>query len=142
MSNVEQASAVLAGLRDEGVHTALDDFGTGHSSLTQLRAIPVDEVKLDRSFLAGVGGDAAARRVVATAVALCHDLGKTVVAEGVEDERTAEFLRDSGVDLLQGYHFGRPMPADDWPGDLLASARVRAPFVPAQGSGVIASLTR
>jgi EAL domain-containing protein (putative c-di-GMP-specific phosphodiesterase class I) len=69
MGNVEQASAVLAALRADGVHSALDDFGTGHSSLTQLRAIPLDEVKLDRSFLTGVMEEAAARRVVATAVA-------------------------------------------------------------------------
>ena len=135
MSNVEQASDVLTALRAMGVHTALDDFGTGHSSLTQLRAIPVDEVKLDRSFLTGVESDASARRVVATAVALCHDLGKTVVAEGVEDEQTAGFLRDIGVDLLQGYYLGRPVPADDWSADLLSGARSCAPFVPAQGDG-------
>ena len=133
MSNVEQASSVLATLRSSGVHTALDDFGTGHSSLTQLRAIPVDEVKLDRSFLAGVESDPAARRVVATAVALCHDLGKSVVAEGVEDEETASFLRDCGVDLLQGYYLGRPVPADAWSAELQDGARACAPFVPAQG---------
>jgi diguanylate cyclase (GGDEF)-like protein len=142
MSNVEQASAVLARLRAGGVHTALDDFGTGHSSLTQLRAIPVDEVKLDRSFLAGVEADPAARRVIATAVALCHDLGKTVVAEGVEDEETAGFLHDSGVDLLQGYYLGRPMPADDWSEHLLARAPGRVPLVPAQGTGVAVARTR
>ena len=79
MADVERASLVLAALRADGVHTALDDFGTGHSSLTQLRAIPVDEIKLDRSFLAGIEEDAGARRLIATAVTLCHDLGKTVV---------------------------------------------------------------
>ena len=142
MTNVEQASDVLSALRAEGVHTALDDFGTGHSSLTQLRAIPVDEVKLDRSFLAGVGSDASARRVVATAVALCHDLGKTVVAEGVEDEQTAGFLCDIGVDLLQGYYLGRPAPADDWSAELLAGVRTRAPFVPAQADGGTAAAAR
>jgi len=142
MSNVERASAVLGALRDAGVHTALDDFGTGHSSLTQLRAIPVDEVKLDRSFLTGVDGEAAARRVVATAVTLCHDLGKTVVAEGVEDEVTADFLRDIGVDLLQGYHFGRPLPADEWPGRLLAGPSALAVAVPTQPSCDVSALAR
>ena len=143
MSNVEHASAVLGALRDAGVHTALDDFGTGHSSLTQLHAIPVDEIKLDRSFLARVDGDLAARRVVATAVALCHDLGKTVVAEGVEDLETADFLRDSGVDLLQGYYFGRPLPAEEWRDGTLPHARVAAAVsVPAQSTGEVTALTR
>ena len=137
MSNVDQASAVLGALRAAGVHTALDDFGTGHSSLTQLRAIPVDEVKLDRSFLTGVDGDPAARRVVATAVALCHDLGKTVVAEGVEDAGTAEFLRESGVDLLQGYWFGRPLPADEWP-----AHRSSTPGIPVQARRGSSALAR
>lgn len=143
MTNVERASAALAALRDMGVHVALDDFGTGHSSLTQLRAIPVDEVKLDRSFLSGIAEDVAARRVVSTAVALCHDLGKTVVAEGVEDQGTAEFLREVGVDLLQGYFLGRPLPADRWPSGLLIGATLTS-LVPQQGtggSGVAAALT-
>ena len=128
MTDLAQSLSVLAALRAEGVHLALDDFGTGHSSLTQLRTIPVDEVKLDRSFLSGVLEDEASRRIVATAVALCHDMGKLVVAEGVEDQATVDFLREAGVDLLQGYHLGRPMPAEDWP-----TTRVRPPStVPAQ----------
>jgi EAL domain-containing protein (putative c-di-GMP-specific phosphodiesterase class I) len=143
MSNVEQACAVLAALRATGVHTALDDFGTGHSSLTQLRAIPVDEVKLDRSFLTGVEEDPAARRIVATAVALCHDLGKTVVAEGVEDAGTADFLRDCGVDLLQGYWFGRPLPASEWPaGRVATTPGSPAPAIPTQARGGARALAR
>ena len=141
MGNVAEASAVLRELRGLGVHSALDDFGTGHSSLTQLRAIPVDEVKLDRSFLTGVLEDLAGRRVIATAVALCHDLGKTVVAEGVEDEATAGFLHSVGVDLLQGYHLGRPLPADQWHPAVLAAWDARGPVVPRQATGGLVPTT-
>ena len=135
MGNVAEACDVLEALRAVGIHSALDDFGTGHSSLTQLRAIPVDEVKLDRSFLTGVMDDPAGRRVVATAVALCHDLGKAVVAEGVEDEPTAAFLQSVGVDLLQGYYLGRPLPADQWSTALTAVQDARTPVVPQQATG-------
>jgi diguanylate cyclase (GGDEF)-like protein len=123
MRDLAGAVAVLSRLRGAGIALALDDFGTGHSSLTQLRAVPVDEVKLDRSFLTDVAQDATGRRIVATAVALCHDLGKVVVAEGVEDQETVEFLREAGVDLLQGYFLGRPAPAGDWPQHLVTEAR-------------------
>lgn len=141
MVNVEEAAAVLEALRRAGVHSALDDFGTGHSSLTQLRAIPVDEIKLDRSFLTGVMDDPAGRRVVATAVALCHDLGKAVVAEGVEDEATAAFLHSVGVDLLQGYYLGRPLPADQWDPALIATWNARTPVLPRQATGDLVQTT-
>ena len=114
MDDLEHALQVLHALVEAGVQLALDDFGTGHSSLTHLRVLPVSEVKLDRSFLAGLGTDPSADRVVRSAVSMCHDLGKLVVAEGVEDEVALQLLHAAGADLLQGYHLGRPLPADEW----------------------------
>ncbi len=122
---------VLAALRAQGIEVALDDFGTGYSSLAHLRVVPAGEVKLDRAFVRDVVSDPTAYRIVATAVALCHDLGKVVVAEGVEDARTAELLADAGVDLLQGYHLGRPLLAAEWPSGL----RLLAAAVPLQDRG-------
>ncbi len=133
MSDVDQAVAVLSRLQARGIEIALDDFGTGHSSLAHLRSMPVSEVKLDRSFLRDMTGDLSAQKIVVTAVALCHDLGKTVVAEGVEDEATAALLRAAGVDLLQGYHLGRPLPAQQWSPSLVTRGRLTpAGAVPGQ----------
>ncbi len=87
--------------------------------------LPVGEVKLDRSFVSGVTTDPTAHRIVTTSVALRHDLGKTVVEEGVEDAATAKLLRLSGVDLLQGYHLGRRLPAAQWPASPLPGGRLR-----------------
>jgi diguanylate cyclase (GGDEF)-like protein len=116
-----RAAAVLAGLRAMGVGLALDDFGTGYSSLAYLRRLPVNEIKIDRSFLAtGLQhpGDAA---IVRATVDLARHLGLRWVAEGVETERCCEELARLGPGIVQGFHVARPMPA----GALRAWARAR-----------------
>jgi diguanylate cyclase (GGDEF)-like protein len=106
------AIEALHRIRALGVRTSIDDYGTGYSSMTYLKTLPVDELKIDRSFVGDMTADPRSHALVASTIDLGHNLGLTVVAEGVEDEATAEALRDLGCDSAQGYHFARPMPAD------------------------------
>jgi EAL domain-containing protein (putative c-di-GMP-specific phosphodiesterase class I) len=104
----------VAALKELGVRLVLDDFGTGYSSLQHLRELPVDMVKIDRSFVANMVGSSPPRpdaAIVGAVVFMCAALGMDVVAEGVEDERQASLLRAMGCPLAQGFHFGRPAPA-------------------------------
>jgi diguanylate cyclase len=102
----------LATLAAHGFGTSLDDFGVGYASLSHLRSLELAEVKIDRSFVAGVGVNAEDGEVVRSLVQLAHGLGLTVCAEGVETAAAAEWLRDAGCDRAQGYFFSRPRP---WP---------------------------
>ena len=102
----------LARLREEGVSISIDDFGTGHSNLAGLRRLPVDKIKIDTSFIAGVGRDATAERIVHAIITLGRGLGLQVVAEGVEHQLQLDFLRVEGCDGAQGYFLGRPMRAE------------------------------
>jgi EAL domain-containing protein (putative c-di-GMP-specific phosphodiesterase class I) len=109
----EAAVRVLWQLRGLGVRLALDDFGTGYSSLARLGDLPLDEMKIDKSFVDRLGaqpGDSTS--LVTAATAMGHGLGLDVVAEGVETTAQATLLRRLGVDLLQGYLLGRPLPAE------------------------------
>jgi diguanylate cyclase (GGDEF)-like protein len=103
----------LEALRDLGVRLAIDDFGTGHASLSYLARFPVDVVKIDRSFVAGVATDAGSAAIVSGVVAMAEAFGMRVVAEGVEDAEQLRFLRRVGVDEAQGYLLARPLPAAD-----------------------------
>jgi diguanylate cyclase (GGDEF)-like protein len=112
LTDLPRARAILGQLSELGVRLSIDDFGTGTSSLDYFRRLPVSAVKIDRSFVTGMltsSGDAA---IVRSTILLAHDLGLQVVAEGVEDAEGTRWLADMGCDLVQGYHFGRPMPAD------------------------------
>ena len=127
MTDPERGRTVLAQLRRLGVRTSIDDYGTGYSSLAYLRHLPADELKLDRSLTFDVGTDPRAAAIVKHTVALAHDLGISLVAEGVEDEATAAVLQQLGCDVIQGYVLTRPMPVDaflDW------LAADRAPLAP------------
>jgi diguanylate cyclase len=109
----DAAAKVLWQLRGLGVRLALDDFGTGYSSLARLGDLPLDEMKIDKTFVDRIGvqpGDSTS--LITAASAMGHGLGLEVVAEGVETAAQAAFLRSVGVDLLQGYLLGRPLPAD------------------------------
>src|SRR4029079_13237553 len=111
MDQSEVGIRTLHRLRDMGVRLVLDDFGTGYSSLAYLKHLPLDTIKIDRTFVAGIE-DPADRSIVEAAVARPHGLGIGVVAEGIETEAQAEKLRELGCDLGQGYLFSRPVPAD------------------------------
>ncbi len=112
MSDTKAATIALRELRNLGLHLAVDDFGTGYSSLTYLKRFPVEAIKVDRSFVSGLGIDAEDSTIVEAVVNLGHSLGLTVVAEGVETPLQLSRLRDAGCDAGQGYLFGRPRPAE------------------------------
>jgi EAL domain-containing protein (putative c-di-GMP-specific phosphodiesterase class I) len=100
-------------LRGIGVAVAIDDFGTGYSSLGRLRALPVDKIKIDRSFVARLGQEKGAGTIVRAIVALGHGLGLHVTAEGVENDAQLKFLRSAGCDSVQGFLLGRPVQAKE-----------------------------
>jgi len=110
LTRAEEAATALRTLRDTGVGVALDDFGTGHSSLSYLTTLPVDEVKIDKSFVLDLGVDPVAERVVRAIVELGVSLDLEVVAEGVETSRHCDLLLQMGCGLGQGFFFARPMP--------------------------------
>jgi EAL domain-containing protein (putative c-di-GMP-specific phosphodiesterase class I) len=132
----DAALAQLHRLRDAGFVIAVDDFGTGYSSLGKLVDLPLDVLKIDRSFLSGCPGDSRRERVVRSIVMLAHGLKIEVVAEGVENQSQAAFLGALGVQGLQGYLFGRPQEAGHWRA-LLDEARAAAR--PAARSGTAAA---
>ena len=112
MADPGTARATLSSLRRTGVRVAIDDFGTGYSSLSTLRTLPVDVLKVDRSFVSGLGRDDSDTRIVTAIVSMAHALGLSVVAEGVETAPQRDAIRAIGCETAQGYLFGRPVPAD------------------------------
>jgi diguanylate cyclase (GGDEF)-like protein len=106
------ALGVLEQLRTMGISLAIDDFGTGFSSLVQLQRLPVDEIKIDRSFVSRMMGSESDAAIVRSTIDLARNLGLVVTAEGVEDEPTRRRLADMGCDLAQGYELCRPLPAE------------------------------
>jgi diguanylate cyclase (GGDEF)-like protein/PAS domain S-box-containing protein len=112
MSDTKAAGRALRDLRSIGLHLSVDDFGTGYSSLTYLKRFPVESIKVDRSFVSGLGIDNDDSAIVEAVVGLGQSLGLTVVAEGVETPLQLNRLREIGCDFGQGYLFGRPRPAD------------------------------
>ncbi|MCU1552809.1 MAG: GGDEF-domain containing protein, partial [Arthrobacter sp.] len=108
-----RARTVLAALREMGVRIAVDDFGKGYSSLSYLRELPIDELKLDKSFILTMMDDARATALVVSTIDLAHSLGLEMTAEGVEDEKALRALTDYGCDLAQGYFMSRPVPAGE-----------------------------
>ncbi len=111
MTRPEESARRLATLRDLGVRVAMDDFGTGYTSLALLSKLPLDELKLDRSFIMGIHEQPQEQVIVEAVARMANGLGLTLVAEGVEDEATARTLTGFGIDQLQGFHFSRPLPA-------------------------------
>ncbi|GIG30289.1 putative bifunctional diguanylate cyclase/phosphodiesterase [Cellulomonas marina] len=129
MLHRERAAAVLAELRADGVQVAIDDFGTGYSSLSYLADLPLDELKLDRSFVRGMATDARRRAIVTATVGLAHALGLRVVAEGVETADDLADLARLGCDQVQGYVLSPPVPPDEVPA-LLGRGLPGLPVVP------------
>jgi EAL domain-containing protein (putative c-di-GMP-specific phosphodiesterase class I) len=129
MADPLRVGAVLERLRGVGVKLAIDDFGTGYSSLAYLKSLPVDLLKIDRSFVSGMTDEQRDAAVVRSAIELAHSLGLGLVAEGVEDEETFEALRELGCDVAQGYHIARPVPPSEFAEAVAAwnSTRSRVP---------------
>ena len=111
ISDPAKARDVIEQIRMHHLQVSIDDYGTGYSSLAYLRELPVHELKIDRSFVSALREDPRSRMIVSTTNQMAHGLGLRTVAEGVEDAETAQDLVDLGFDVLQGYHFARPMPA-------------------------------
>jgi diguanylate cyclase (GGDEF)-like protein/PAS domain S-box-containing protein len=112
MQNVDLTVGMLYGLREMGVRIAMDDFGTGHSSLSYLKRFPIDAIKIDQSFIRDMTVDPYDAAIVSGVVDMAHSLKLRVVAEGVESEEQAAFLRGLRCDEMQGYLFARPLPAE------------------------------
>ncbi len=129
MDDVDFGSLRLQELREAGIRIAVDDFGTGYSSLTYLHRLPLDLVKLDRAFVAGVGTRPADTAIVTAVLQLAEVLGLRAIAEGIESGPQLSELRGLGCSFGQGYHLARPMPADEF-GSLLERTRV-LPAAPA-----------
>jgi predicted signal transduction protein with EAL and GGDEF domain len=113
MADPVRAMEVLGRLRAMGLRLSLDDFGTGHSSLAYLKRLPLDEVKIDRSFVLGMAEDENDAVIVRSTIDLARNLGLDVVAEGVENEAILRDLGDLHCDVAQGFHLSRPLPAAD-----------------------------
>ena len=123
--DLQQVLNALTQLRRMGVSVAIDDFGTGYSSLAYLRSLPIQKLKIDRSFIQGIPADPEASALVAEIVRLAHVLSLDVVAEGVETQPQAAFLRDAACESMQGFVFSRPLPG----ADCAALLRARRRFV-------------
>lgn len=113
MRNIEDMRTKLQRVRDLGIRISLDDFGTGFSSLSYLRTLPFDVIKLDRSFVSDIDNGEEGRTLAITIINMARNLGKICVAEGVENQNQLEMLREAGCNLVQGYLLGRPMSAQD-----------------------------
>jgi diguanylate cyclase (GGDEF)-like protein len=132
------ALEVLGKLKALGTPTSIDDFGTGYSSLAYLKHLPIDELKIDKSFVGNMVNDASDLTIVRSTIDLSHNLGISVVAEGVEDPETLRRLAALGCDRAQGYHVSRPLPADRftaWVRDSDELRAVRATLVAPAGEG-------
>ncbi len=114
ITDMQNSSAMLALLNNRGYKIALDDFGTGQSSLSHLRAFPIDIIKIDREFVRDVRSDLNDANLVKAIISLGHDLGKEIIAEGVENQDQLNFLSDAGCHLIQGHYFSLPLPVSDY----------------------------
>ncbi|GAC1313991.1 MAG: hypothetical protein NVSMB2_02800 [Chloroflexota bacterium] len=111
MAEPDRVRGILERIRQMGVLIAIDDFGTGYSSLAYLKRLPVDELKIDKSFVQDIASDSEDAAIVRSTIALAHDLGLTVVAEGVENQATWNLLLALRCDSIQGFYLSRPLPA-------------------------------
>ena len=133
MADPDRAQLVLNALADLGVSLSIDDFGTGYSSLAYLKQLPVETIKIDRSFVMHMATDVGDQRIVQSTIGLAGNLGLSTVAEGVEDETALEMLRSLGCDMVQGYYIARPLP----PAELVQFMLARRQTVEVQPAPVV-----
>lgn len=112
--NREKAIAILESLRAEGVRIAIDDFGTGYSSLSYLQQMPLDVIKIDKSFIDRIGSSVTSDNICRTIIKMAEQLGKKSIAEGVEEEKQVDFLRQNGCDFAQGFYYSKALPPDEF----------------------------
>ena len=113
MDNLEKVGSTLKTLREKGIRISIDDFGTGYSSLSYLSRLPVDEIKIDRSFIQNMAEQEWDERIVLAIVQMAREFKTSILAEGIENQETYHRLRELGCDLGQGYHMARPMPPEE-----------------------------
>jgi diguanylate cyclase (GGDEF)-like protein/PAS domain S-box-containing protein len=113
MEQVDKSISVLRSLRDTGVYITVDDFGTGYSSLSYLKRLPIQCLKIDKSFVKDIVHDSESKAIVKAIIALAHNLDLKVIAEGIETEQQCMMLREYGCDFMQGYYFYRSLPGED-----------------------------
>jgi EAL domain-containing protein (putative c-di-GMP-specific phosphodiesterase class I) len=116
MQNTERAIKILGALKRMGVRIALDDFGVGYSSLAQIKRYPIDTLKVDRSFIHGLTENPGDKAITEAIISMGKTLSLTVIAEGVETQEQAAFLREHACDEMQGYYFNKPIPGDEFAG--------------------------
>jgi diguanylate cyclase (GGDEF)-like protein len=136
MADPERSREVLSDLSEMGVSLSIDDFGTGYSSLSQMKRLPVDEIKIDRSFVMGMARDENDAVIVRSTIDLAHNLGLRVVAEGVESENDLNRLRAWGCDFAQGYYLSRPLPVEsinEWSSGFTPLAEYQSPVADRAG---------
>jgi EAL domain-containing protein (putative c-di-GMP-specific phosphodiesterase class I) len=114
LKNADDVIARMVALKARGVDFSLDDFGTGYSSLSYLKRLPLDQLKIDQSFVRDVLTDASDAAIARAVIALGNSLGLGVIAEGVETLEQRNFLADNGCTAFQGYFFSRPLPVQDF----------------------------
>jgi EAL domain-containing protein (putative c-di-GMP-specific phosphodiesterase class I) len=113
MQNPEITLSILNQLSEMGIALAIDDFGTGYSSLSYLKHLPIQRLKLDQSFVKDIESDTSDAAICSATIALGHNLGLELVAEGVETQAQRDFLARLGCDVLQGYLYSKPLPASE-----------------------------
>ena len=136
-ADIDLARTIVTSLKNQGIALALDDFGTGFSSLSHLRALPFDKIKIDRSFVATIGRDRESAAIVRAVTTLAQALDVPVRVEGIEDAATYEAVLGFGCAIGQGWYFGKPMPAEA-ADNLLAPARRRGARPPRRAAARLA----
>jgi diguanylate cyclase len=129
MEDPAQAKRILLQLHEIGVHLSIDDYGTGYSSLSYIAQLPVDELKIDRAFVSSVSTNSVTAAIVRSTIELGHNLGMSVVAEGVEDAACLETLKQLGCDQVQGFLISKALPADAFEAWLRGNGRKKAQAV-------------
>ena len=109
MKNPERSAEILNEFNAAGINISIDDFGTGYSSLAYLQKFPISELKIDKTFITNLTRDSANYPIVKASITMAHDLGITVVAEGIEDDDVHQLLAELGCDRVQGYHYSKPL---------------------------------